>query len=186
MSTSYTIPTRLELLLEEPSAKAALDHLIPKILPNAANFAIGTRTFNGKLDLLNKLPERLRAYSKQAHIDWRILVLIDEDRQNCKMLKLQLEKIAHDAGFYSKTSPDNRGRFSLVNRLAIEELEAWFFGDVPAIVAAYPKINPNLAAKRPYRVPDAIAGGTWEALERELQEKGYHQGGLEKIKAAND
>ena len=35
-----------------------------------------------------------------------------------------------------------------------------------------------------YRDPDAITGGTWEALERLLQKAGYFKTGLRKIEAA--
>ena len=70
--------------------------------------------------------------------------------------------------------------------MAIEELEAWFFGDVKAITTAYPKVSPNLASKEKYRDPDTITGGTWEALERVLKRAGYYQGGLEKVKAARE
>jgi hypothetical protein len=68
----------------------------------------------------------------------------------------------------------------------VEELEAWFFGDVEAIRQAYPKVSANLATQQQYRDPDAIKGGTWEALERVLQKAGYHQGGLEKYKASSE
>lgn len=72
----------------------------------------------------------------------------------------------------------------MLNRIVVEELEAWFFGDINAICQAYPKISSHLANQAKYRDPDAIQGGTWEALEKVLQKKGYHQGGLEKHKAA--
>ena len=68
----------------------------------------------------------------------------------------------------------------------VEELEAWFFGDIEAINKAYPKVSTNIATQAKYRVPDAIKGGTWEALEKLLQDKGYHLGGLQKVKAARD
>lgn len=68
----------------------------------------------------------------------------------------------------------------------VEELEAWFFGDVQALVTAYPGVSPHLATQAKYRDPDAITGGTWEALEKVLQRAGYHQGGLEKVKAARE
>lgn len=74
----------------------------------------------------------------------------------------------------------------VLNRIAIEELEAWFFGDVEALRAAYPKVPATLGSQARYRDPDAIVGGTWEALERVLQGKGYHRGGLQKIKAAKE
>ena len=73
---------------------------------------------------------------------------------------------------------------SLVNRIAIEELEAWYFGDWPAVCAAYPKVSAHVASKAGYRDPDSIAGGTWEAFERVLQRHGYFRGGLAKIEAA--
>jgi len=66
----------------------------------------------------------------------------------------------------------------------VEELEAWFFGDVLAIHQAYPRVSPALAKKSAYRDPDAIKGGTWEAMERELKMAGYFKSGLAKIKAA--
>jgi len=69
-----------------------------------------------------------------------------------------------------------------VNRIAIEELEAWFFGDVDALHAAYPRVSRHLANKAPYRDPDAITGGTAEALGRVL--KAYYRTGLLKTEVA--
>ena len=43
----------------------------------------------------------------------------------------------------------------------------------------------NLGSRASYRDPDAVRGGTWEALERELRSHG-HPGGLEKIRAAKE
>ncbi len=68
----------------------------------------------------------------------------------------------------------------------IEELEAWFFGDVPALCQAYVGVKPSLAQNAKYRDPDAIKGGTWEALQRELQSKGHFKTGLDKVKAARE
>ena len=58
--------------------------------------------------------------------------------------------------------------------------------DVQAIRQAYPKVSANLANQQPYRDPDTIKGGTWEALERVLKKAGYHLGGLEKYKAYSE
>lgn len=74
----------------------------------------------------------------------------------------------------------------VINRILIEDLESWCFGDVDAMVAAYPGVAPTLAQKAKYRDSDAIKGGTWEALERVLQCAGHHCGGLAKIQAARD
>ena len=74
--------------------------------------------------------------------------------------------------------------FQILNRLAIEELEAWFFGDIEALVQAYPRVSPTLNRRRGYRDPDAIKGGTWEALERVLKRAGYFPSGMPKIAVA--
>jgi len=171
----------IEFLVEEPSAEAALRSLVPKIVPGVEFCVI---RFQGKQDLLSKLPGRLKAYSKWIPANWRIVVLVDEDRQDCLELKRRLEKAAIDAGLVTKTNAESGSTFQVLNRISIEELEAWFFGDVEALHRAYPKIPSSLGTKSKYHDPDAIRGGTSEALEWELQRKGYFRGGLAKIEAA--
>ena len=67
---------------------------------------------------------------------------------------------------------------------SVEELEAWYFGDWPAVQAVHPKLPDGIPKSRGYRDPDAIAGGTWEAFERVLQRHGYAKAGLAKIQTA--
>ena len=114
------------------------------------------------------------------------MVLIDEDRKNCRELKAKLEKTAHNAGFVTKSSATPNGNFQVVNRLAIEELEAWFFGDVEALHAAYSRVSRNLQYQAKYRNPDAIRGGTYEALENLLIQKNYYRERLPKITVAQN
>ena len=161
----------IEFLLEEPSTEETLKAILPKILSN--DVTVGFVVFEGKDDLLNNLPARLRGY-QWIPDDWRIMVLIDEDRRNCQELKAKLESAAHEANFVTKSNATSSGDFQIVNRLAIEELEAWFFGDIEALYAAYPRISRNLHTKAKYRNPDAIPGGTSEALERLLKQKNYY------------
>ena len=68
----------------------------------------------------------------------------------------------------------------------VEELEAWFFGDVEALRAAYPRVPASLARRAPYRDPDGIAGGTWEALYRVLKRAGYYQTSFPKTEVARN
>ncbi|HNV39042.1 MAG TPA: DUF4276 family protein, partial [Methanoculleus sp.] len=171
-----------EVLLEEESARVAMNNLLPKMIRSEDSFSI--HPFSGKKDLLSKLPGRLRAYKKWIPPDYRIVVLMDRDRDDCTSLKKQMEKIAIEAGLSTKSSPPNEGHFQVLNRIAIEELEAWFFGDVEALVAAYPRVPPTLGAKERYRDPDAVVNA-WEALERVLQQAGY-PGPLRKIKFASE
>ena len=174
----------LEFLVEEPSLELALTQLLPKILPSNITFNI--HRYEGKPDLLAKVPNRLKGYQTWLPPDWKIVVLIDEDREDCLKLKEKLEIMAISAGLITKSSCQKDKSFQVLNRIVVEELEAWFFGDVEAICQAYPKVSPHLAKQKRYRDPDAIKGGTWEALERVLQKAGYHQGGLEKYKASSE
>ena len=174
----------VEFLVEELSLKVALDNILPKILPEDEEITFDIHDFQGKKNLLKKLPQRLNGYQKWLPDDWRIAILIDKDKEDCIELKTQLEKIAKNSGFVTKTAAGIQQPFQILNRIVIEELEAWFFGDIKAICAAYPKVSSNLGTKAKYRNPDAITGGTWEALEREL--RSYYPGGLNKLMVARD
>lgn len=174
----------IEFLVEEPSAEAALLNILPKILEQTTSFAI--HPYQGKQDLLKKLPSRFGGYKAWLPKDWRIVVLIDADHEDCRQLKAWLEDIAHNSKFVTKSVTTNSSHFQVLNRLAIEELEAWFFGDVEALHATYPRISLNLGNRAKYHDPDSITGGTWEALERELKRVGYYSSGLSKISAARE
>lgn len=176
----------IEFLVEDLSMAEALSYLLPNILSNSITFE--THSFQGKQDLLSKLPNRLKGYKKWIPNDYRILILVDKDNEDCQKLKRKLEKIAVDAGFVTKSvaKGQKKKKYQLIDRIMIEELEAWFFGDIQAVTKAYPKVSKNISEKATYRDPDDIKGGTWEALERVLQKAGYHQGGLQKLKSARD
>lgn len=172
----------IEFLLEEESSAEALKLLVPRIVGDRVSFV--THPFQGKKDLLDSLLPRLRGYAKWLPEDWRIVVLVDRDHDDCLDLKATLEKTAKEAGLTTKAGRGGKGRFHVLNRIAVEELEAWFFGDVEAITTAYKGVPKTLAQKRGFRDPDAIAGGTWEALERVLQQAGHYAAGMPKIEVA--
>jgi len=174
----------IDFLVEEESAESALKHLIPAILGDDVAYRI--IRIQGKPELLKKLPSRLQAYSKWLPGDHRIVVLVDEDRQDCHALKQELETMAIQAGLITKSTVQDGEVFQVLSRIAVEELEAWFFGDVQALRSVYPRVSKNLHKNHRYRDRDAILGGTWEALERVLQRSGYFQGGLPKIQIADE
>jgi len=171
----------LEILVEEPSMEALLRVLLPKFLHRGIEFRV--RVFNGKQDLLSQLPQRLSGYHEWLPDSWRIIVLVDRDQDDCHKLKKQLEDIAADARLSTKSSVPHT-EWPVVNRLAIEELEAWLFGDMDAVRAAYPRVPRTIEERARYRHPDAIRGGTGEALERVLKSVNYFSGGLRKLEAA--
>ena len=171
----------IELLLEEPSAEAFMRGFLPKLLAEGDTW--NPVVFQGKSDLLGNLEMRLRGYSRWIPEDYRIVVLVDEDRADCRKLKDRMEQAAIAAGFKSKTVAAGEP-FIVLNRIAIEELEAWFLGDPDALARAYPGIPTSLGKQAKFRNPDAVSGGTWEALECLLQRAGYFKGGLSKIELA--
>jgi hypothetical protein len=174
----------IEFFLEESSCEAAIQNIAPRILSALDSFAV--HPHQGKSDLLAKLPSRLRGYRYWLPEDWCVFVIVDLDNDNCEDLKRSLEETARASGLSTRSHRQRGGRIEVMNRIAIEELEAWFFGDVEAIRGAYPRVPESLGQRARFRDPDAIVGGTCEALERELQRYGYFPGGLSKITAATE
>ncbi|MGR3914819.1 MAG: DUF4276 family protein [Gammaproteobacteria bacterium] len=172
----------LILLVEDRSTEAFLKEVLPKTAPGRT-FQI--HSFQGKMDLRRKLKDRLRSYAKWLPNDYRLLVLLDCDAENCCQLKQELEIIADDAGLLTRAKSNAGGAhaWQLATRIAIEETEAWYFGDWQAVCEAYPRAPKAAPRKAGYRDPDAIKN-TWEAFERELKRGGYFSTGLRKIEAA--
>jgi len=159
----------LELLIEEPSMEALLEELLPRVVPDDT-FEI--HVHQGKPDLLTKIEPRLRAYARMRWRDLRVVIIVDRDSDDCSVLKKRLTDACDTAGC------------NALCRIAIEELEVWFFGDVPALRRAYPRVPAGLGGQAKFRDPDAIAGGTWEALERVLRRGGYYPAGMPKVEVA--
>jgi len=171
----------IEFMVEEQSMEEALKILLPRLLPPETTCR--WISFQGKQNLLEQLPIRLRAYAAWITEDYRIVVLVDEDRQNSHDLKRQMEVAALKAGLSTKTSSGGE-RFQVLNRIAVEELEAWFLGDIEALRQAYPRLPESLTRVPRFRDPDAIHTGTWETLEKNLQRYGYYKSGYRKVEAA--
>jgi hypothetical protein len=171
----------VEFLLEEPSVEAFLAGFLPRILPGGTTWNL--IQFQGKSDLLTKLESRLKGYRFWLPDDGRIVVLVDEDRQDCHALKNRMESTAAAAGWVTKSASKD-GKFHVLNRIAVEELEAWFLGDVKSLCTAYPGVSPTLGRRAGFRDPDDVPGGTWEALERVLARAGHFPGGIGKIELA--
>jgi len=173
---------QIDILVEEPSAEAALRYLLPKI----AQEKIPAHIINmrNKDNLLRKLPARLQAYRNRIDKGerLRIVVLVDRDNEDCVRLKNKLEIMARAAKLPTKSSPDAQGGFVVLNRIVVEELESWFLGDPAALRRAFPSLpRPNSSAK-PFQNPDN--GGTWETLHRFLKKYGIYRNSYPKIEAA--
>ncbi|MEH2121835.1 DUF4276 family protein [Nostoc sp.] len=160
----------IEFLVEEPSTEVALNFIVPKIIGYTHTLKI--HNFQNKDRLLKRLPERMKAYANFVPDDWRIVILVDEDRSDCQELK---RKLCDASSIVTK----HKGNIVL-HRIAVEELESWFIGDVTAIRAEYEKIPISLSQQAKFRNPDTIKGGTWEQLDKILKKYGYETG-LQKI-----
>lgn len=171
---------RLEVLVEEPSAEEALKHILQKIVAGRARTSIHNMRSKGRL--LRELPARLRGYRSRIERGekLRILVIVDRDDDDCEVLKRQLEIMALDAGLSTKSSPNREGRFQVVNRIAVVELESWFIGDPQALRQTFSK----LPARFPANFSNPDNGGTWERLHRFLRRHGIYKRSYPKIEAA--
>ena len=158
-----------------------LDGLLPRMLPEGHTFRV--HSFRGKADLLRKLPSRLRGYRSWLVEEVRIIVLVDRDNDDCYELKQRLEREASASGLLTRSRSTGLP-WQVVNRVVIEELEAWYFGDWEAVRTAYPRVSYATPRSKAYQDPDAIRGGTCEAFERLLKRHGYFPTGLRKIEAA--
>lgn len=148
----------LVFLLEEPSAKAMLEGLLPRILPEG--FPCRYIVFEGKRDLDRQMVRRLRYYRNPGA---RFVVLRDKDAADCRVLKKEL---------VAKCTKANRGN-TLV-RIACHELESWYLADLEAVETGLQ--IPKLAAlqkKARYRSPDSLSNAAAELvkLTRERYQK---------------
>lgn len=96
--------------------EAFLRALLPRLLPLDRTFEVNP--FQGKSDLLSKLEARLRGYAVWLPDDWRIVVVVDCDNDDCRELKQQLEDRAARTGLRTRTCA-GAARWQVVNRIAI-------------------------------------------------------------------
>jgi len=171
----------VDFLLEEESAEAALNLLLPKLLRSDCTF--NCIPHQGKDDLLNRLPGRLRNYARllPANPDLRVVVMMDADA-DCRQRKITLEQLVAAAGLVTKTTASVGQTFQIITRLAVSELEAWFLGDPAAVQAAYRRVHAN-HFKGIHPVPDEIPNA-WETLWRILQRANLYPTGKAKVEWA--
>lgn len=145
--------SQLVFLLEEASAKAMLEGLLPRLLPN--DWKVRYIVFEGKSDLEAQIVRRLRGYRDP---DAQFVVLRDKDSADC---------IATKADLVEKCMQANCG--NVLVRIACHELESWYLADLAAVEKAlqiHGLAERQRAAK--YRAPDRLANAA-EELEKLTQ-----------------
>lgn len=167
-----------EILVEDQSGKKALDILVPKIIGDDHTFKILPykgighipKNLNSKADpskriLLDQLPKLLRGYGKTfanypGDYPAAVILVCDLDDKCLKTFRQELFDIL------TTCNPRPTTRFCV----AIEEGEAWFLGDIPAVKSAYPKAKDDILNDY---VNDSICG-TWECLANAVYKGGAH------------
>lgn len=164
-----------EILVEDQSGKKALDILVPKIIGDNHTYRVidykgigripknmKPRTDASKRILLANLPRLLAGYGKSWVPGYAaIIVVCDLDDKCLKSFRDELINLLNAC------NPRPETRFCI----AIEEGEAWFLGDIPAIKQAYPKAKD--VALNAY-VSDSICGA-WERLADAVYKGGSQQ-----------
>jgi hypothetical protein len=163
----------LEVLVEEESAAEAVRVILARLLADD-QVRFNVRKFQGKPDLLKKLPDRLRGYARACEKgqDIRVAVLVDRDTDDCSELKGRLDRIAADTGLAPRAHAGASGQFRVLNRIAVRELESWYFGDWPAVRKAFPKAPEEAPKRFRYGSPDIAHGKPSEAFEKILRTSG--------------
>ena len=155
----------IEVLVEDSSGARLIETLLPAVIgpfgqPHSWRVhpyrgigrlpkGLTTKADPAKRALLDQLPRLLVGYGRTPGID-AVVVVLDSDRRNCKSFLKELNALL------SKCRPAPNALF----RLAIEEMEAWFFGDRKALLAAYPRARKDVLDR--YQ-QDSVCG-TWEVL----------------------
>lgn len=176
-----------EVLVEDQSGKVALDILVPKIIGDKHTFRVipykgmgripknmNSGTDANKRILSENLPKALAGYGKSLHGYGAVIVVCDLDDKCLKTFRNELIALLDNCNPFPET------RFCI----AIEEGEAWFLGDIPAIKQAYPKAKDVVLNKY---INDSICG-TWEKIadavykggSQKLLKQGWHAVGSEK------
>lgn len=170
----------IEILVEDASGEKLLESLLPKVFGAQGDpHTWRTHPYKGigripknlntggdpaKRILLDQLPRLLRGYGNTPGID-AVVVVLDSDRRNCVEFLTELKTLAADCNPAPNT----------LFRIAIEEMEAWYFGDRQALTTAYPKAKTEVLNRY---TQDSVCG-TWELLADAI-----YPGGSASIKKA--
>ena len=145
--------SHFEFHVEEVSMEAFLKAWLRRFLPEGCTF--GIYPYPGKDALLRKIGNRLRGYATWMPAEYRIVVVVDCDKDECEKLKSTLERVCESAGLRSRRAVGGPG-WQVVTRIAIEELEAMRFSESEVDAAAL----------------ERVAGLGWHAYSTDVRREG--------------
>lgn len=181
-----------EVLSEDSSGKIALEIMLESLIPEGHTFKVISykgigripKNLDSKSDpqkriFLNQIPRLLKGYGKAfdrypAEYKACVIVVCDLDNRDLNAFISDLQRILDNC------IPKPSAEFCI----AVEEGEAWFLGDIDAVIQAYP--NAKKAILDAYQ-NDSICG-TWEVMAdavfpggaTTLKLLGWQKTGLEK------
>lgn len=140
--------TELVFLLEEPSAQAMLEGILPRLL-HLDRVAIRFIVFDGKQDLEKQLVRKLKGYLAP---NAKFVVLRDKDACDCHAIKSELTAKCEEAD-----KPE-----ALV-RIACHHLESWYLADLAAVEAGLELSGlTSRQGQAKFRAPDRLANAEQE------------------------
>ena len=169
-----------EFLVEDYSTEEAVAILLSRLLADHPERTARIASFNGKQRMLGQLRDRFGTLARTPYVD-RVIVVIDQDRDDCEELKRRIYEDAVAARLVYRNQPTVESALRI--RIAMTELESWFIGDPAAVRAAYPRLTERDLRLRRNERPDALPDA-WEWLERRLMQRRYFPQGLRKLEAA--
>lgn len=126
---------RVIFLLEEPSMKALLDGLLPRLFPGwMVERDFKCVPHQGKSDLDASIPRKLSAWRIPGD---RFVIVRDNDNAACVALKARYRSLCEKAG-----------RPETLIRLVCQELESWYLGDLAALATCFGNTKLNTPALR--------------------------------------
>jgi len=176
----------IEFLVEDQSGKRALEILVPKLIKDEITHRIHSykgighipkdlypKSDASKRILLDRLPQLLKGYGS-VQAGWYIVVVCDLDDRDKHQFLSEFNRILDACNPKPETCLC----------LAIEEIEAWYLGDLAAVRKAYPFAKNTVL--NDYE-NDSICG-TWELLAdavykggcKSLLKKGWQAVGVQK------
>lgn len=144
----------LVFFLEEPSAQAMLEGIVPRIVDSSVS--VKYRPFEGKQDLEKQIEKKIKNWIIE---DTKFIIIRDKDSGNCLLIKDNLEQKCRNAGCDD-----------VLIRIACHELESWYLGDLQAVEKGLGVCGlSKLQDKQKYRDPDTLGNASEELVRLSKQ-----------------
>ena len=141
-------------LVEEESMEPILKAIVREIIAKEDDYKIITH--EGKQDLKKSLSEKIPNLFKVPNA--YVVVLHDQDSNDCKKLKKELNDIIKD-----KCADSQKQKYKI--RIVCRELENWYFGDFDALESAFKVEIKKFENKAIYRNVDILQNAPQELIK---------------------